>query len=237
VWGVRGPYSDLARPSKARLGAPEEGTVRDPTYRYTALAIVAIALVGVAAAVLAGRVTPSLLLALLVSVGLPVSAAVSVAIMRSKPIVAPAGSRPALDSSAVRFEERVSSVLAHELFGVNQAIRVVVADSELVVAWDGRLTRKFAAVDASSFGALATGRGFRVALSDITVARRRRMNVLQALWELLRPYQGLGMLGEWKFRVRGVTTGVSLRTRGGLRAWVATRRPAELLAAIRPVAE
>jgi hypothetical protein len=50
----------------------------------------------------------------------------------------------------------------------------------------------------------------------------RRLSLPQAALELWRPYVGLGFTGEWKFRVRGVRTGVAIRDKYN-RYWVATR--------------
>lgn len=53
--------------------------------------------------------------------------------------------------------------------------------------------------------------------NDIVELDPRELSSVQALTEVVTPYAGLGLTGEVKFRIRGVRTGLHIRTAGGRR--------------------
>ena len=213
--------------------------MRDPAYRYTIFAILVLVAVSISAVpLIALGAPPAVILALPLVSGLVVGVSMTVALRRTKP-VAELLPRYVESSEAARarFDERVTSVLAHEWLMTFQALRVAVTDAELIVAWDGRFSQKLVRGAPPSLGASTPGLGFRVPLATISKAKRRQLLLPHFLWELLRPHQGLGVLGEWKYRIRGVRTGVAIQTSQGLRAWIATRRPDDLLSALSSTGE
>ena len=205
--------------------------MRDPVYRYRLLlAVLPVAVILITVPFLYNTALP-----LAVVIALPVVLAFVATgfclglMFRARPNADAPGAPPPRGSRPT-FDERCESVWSTELPGTNQALRITVLDGELRVAWDGALSRWWSRVAAPK--TYSAGLGFRVPLTEITSARRRRMMLPHRLWEALRPTQGLGLLGEWKYRVRWVPTGVSLRTSRGLRAWVSTSQPDELIAAL-----
>ncbi|MFN8585790.1 MAG: hypothetical protein U0446_10780 [Dehalococcoidia bacterium] len=70
---------------------------------------------------------------------------------------------------------------------------------------------------------------------EIVRLEPRRLSTPHFLLELVHPYVGLGFTGEKKFRIRGVRTGIFIRTTEGKRYWLATRHPDQLIAAIEAI--
>ncbi len=70
----------------------------------------------------------------------------------------------------------------------------------------------------------------------ISELRPRRIPSPHLLTERLRPLHGRGLFtGERNFRIRGVRTGIFIRTTEGKRYWLATRHPDQLIAAIEAI--
>lgn len=72
----------------------------------------------------------------------------------------------------------------------------------------------------------------RLRPDEIVKLEPRRLSTPHYLLEWISPYAGLGFTGEKKYRIRGVRTGIFIRTTAGKRYWLATRHPDELIAAI-----
>ena len=129
------------------------------------------------------------------------------------------------------FRERIVSVLPIEFLNTNQALLISVTATHLDVRWDGSISGPMA-VNAPKIGFLSPAFGIHEPLEALTDLRERRLPIFQFMLELLRPTQGLGFTGEWKYRLRGVRSGVSLGSRRGSRVWIASRRSQELVSVI-----
>lgn len=133
----------------------------------------------------------------------------------------------------VLYDERVASFLPFELPHVVHAYRIVVDATHLQVTPDGHWSATIAEATPRTFPGMHGGFVLHERLTDLPNVEVRRLPLLQFAWECLRPYQGMGFTAEWKYRIRGVRTGVAVGAPGGVKAWISTKRPHELLRAIR----